>query len=111
MYANLLLSSGLLVLSILVINSSDDPQSCAKEKSTGVETGLKNDCACVWSSRLVPLFDHLIMKGYRYDNLTVAGDFQEIITLQNGTGRNLRTAAIKGKSLTCRSYLEEMLAI
>ena len=101
MYANLLLSSGLLVLSILVINSSDDPQSCAKEKSTGVETGLKNDCACVWSSRLVPLFDHLIMKGYRYDNLTV----------QNGTGRNLRTAAIKGKSLTCRSYLEEMLAI
>ena len=51
------------------------------------------------------------MKGYRYDNLTVAGDFQEIITLQNGTGRNLRTAAIKGKSLTCRTYLEEMLAI
>ena len=53
------------------------------------------------------------VKGYRYDNLTVAGDFQEIITLQNGTaaGRNLRTAAIKGKSLTCRTYLEEMLAI
>ena len=51
------------------------------------------------------------VKGYRYDNLTVAGDFQEIITLQNGTGRNLRTAAIKGKSPTCRTYLEEMLAI
>ena len=51
------------------------------------------------------------VKGYRYDNLTVAGDFQEIITLQNGTGRNLRTAVIKGKSLTCRTYLEEMLAI
>ena len=45
------------------------------------------------------------VKGYRYDNLTVAGDFQEIITLQNGTGRNLRTAVIKGKSLTCRTYL------
>ena len=51
------------------------------------------------------------MKGYSYENLTVAGDFQEIITLQNGTGPNLRIAAIKGMSLTCRAYLEEMLAI
>ena len=51
------------------------------------------------------------VKGYRHDNLTVAGDFPEIITLQNRTGRNLRTAAIKGKSLKCRAYLEEMLAI
>ena len=41
------------------------------------------------------------MKVYRHDGFTLAGDSKAIITFkQDGTGRSLKTVAVKGKSLT-----------